>query len=44
MSKKVYDHLVKIMIIGDSNVGKSSIILRYTEQGYSNTFLPTIGK
>jgi small GTP-binding protein len=31
MSKKSFDHLIKIMLLGDSAVGKTSLMNRYTE-------------
>lgn len=36
-------HSLKILTIGESGVGKSSIILRYTENKFSESFLSTIG-
>lgn len=29
--KKQYDHLIKLIIIGDSSVGKSCLLLRFAE-------------
>ena len=37
------EQLVKIVIIGDSGVGKSSMLLRFVENKYDDFFLPTIG-
>ncbi len=37
-----YDYLVKLIIIGNSNVGKSSLITRYTKDIFSD-LMPTIG-
>lgn len=37
------DHIFKILIIGDSSVGKSNILLRFSEGIFHETFLPTIG-
>ena len=37
------DYIFKILIIGDSSVGKSNILLRYTDNIFHDTFLPTIG-
>ena len=34
---------VKILLLGDSAVGKSSLLLRYTEGSYSDNFFSTIG-
>ena len=38
-----YDYIVKIVVIGDSFVGKSSILLRYCDADFSPTFITTIG-
>lgn len=38
-----YDYLLKIMIIGNSGVGKSSMMLRYTDDVYVKQAIPTIG-
>jgi len=38
-----YDLLFKILIIGDSNSGKSSLLLRYSEDNFSEKYLSTIG-
>ena len=38
-----YDEKIKIMLLGDSSVGKTSIIKRYCKNQYSNSFISTIG-
>ena len=38
-----YDHLFKIVIIGDSAVGKSSLLLRFTDDQFDDAHLATIG-
>eukprot|EP01111_Echinosteliopsis_oligospora_P000063 TRINITY_DN1005_c0_g1_i1.p1 TRINITY_DN1005_c0_g1~~TRINITY_DN1005_c0_g1_i1.p1 ORF type:complete len:212 (+),score=31.16 TRINITY_DN1005_c0_g1_i1:34-669(+) len=38
-----YDLLGKILLIGESGVGKSSLLLRYTEDVYTGLFIATIG-
>lgn len=38
-----YDYLFKILLIGDSATGKSCLLLRYTDDCYSDKFLATIG-
>jgi len=38
-----YDYVQKIIIIGDSGVGKSNILLRYTEGKFAENYLVTIG-
>ncbi|XP_026193142.1 ras-related protein Rab-18 [Cyclospora cayetanensis] len=39
----VYDHLLKLLLIGDSGVGKSSLLLRFAEDKYDEQQLSTIG-
>ena len=34
---------IKLMIIGDQSVGKSSLITRYTEDSFNNNMISTIG-
>ena len=43
-AKKQYDHLIKLIIIGDSSVGKSCILLRFAEDQFPTSHMPTIGK
>jgi len=38
-----YDLVGKILLIGDSGVGKSSLLVRYTEDEFSPHFISTIG-
>ena len=38
-----YDYLFKILLIGDAAVGKSSILLRYTENKFPDNYMATIG-
>lgn len=38
-----YDYLFKIIIIGDSSVGKSSIISKFVDNEYNDVFMSTIG-
>lgn len=44
-NNKMYDedHVFKILIIGDSSVGKSNLLLRFTDNVFHDAFLPTIG-
>ncbi|XP_057304019.1 ras-related protein Rab-1A-like [Hydractinia symbiolongicarpus] len=38
-----YDYLFKILLIGDSGTGKSSLLIRFCDDYFSNTFISTIG-
>lgn len=38
-----YDHLFKILLVGDSGVGKSSILLRFVEDSFQEDLNTTIG-
>lgn len=38
-----YDYLFKILVIGDSGTGKSSLLIRFCDDYFSNTFISTIG-
>ena len=43
MSEEEYDYIFKVLLIGNSDVGKSSIILRYVDETWTDVFVPTIG-
>lgn len=38
-----YDYLFKILLIGDSGVGKSCLLMRFMDEKYSETYISTIG-
>lgn len=38
-----YDYLFKFIIIGDTNVGKSCLMMQYIEKKFKNYIDPTIG-
>lgn len=38
-----YDYLIKCIIIGDNGIGKSALMLRYTDEEFNDSLLTTIG-
>ncbi|XP_071451356.1 ras-related protein Rab-10 [Hetaerina americana] len=43
MAKKTYDLLFKLLLIGDSGVGKTCILFRFSDDAFTSTFISTIG-
>ena len=41
--KPGYDYLLKLIIIGDSSVGKTCVLLRFSEDNFPTCHMPTIG-
>jgi len=41
--KRDYDHLFKLVLIGDSGVGKSCLLLRFADDKFTNSYITTIG-
>ena len=39
-----FDYLLKLIIIGDSGVGKTCLLLRFSEENFQNSHITTIGK
>ena len=40
---KAFDHLFKLLTIGDSGVGKTSLLLRFCDDSFSDSFITTVG-
>ena len=43
MTQKDYDYIFKILLVGNSAVGKSSMLMRFADDIFTDNFLPTIG-
>lgn len=41
---KTYDYLFKLLLIGDSGVGKTCILFRFSEDAFNTSFISTIGE
>lgn len=40
---KAYDYLFKLLLIGDSGVGKTCLIIRFADDNFNSTYISTIG-
>ena len=38
-----YQYLIKLLLIGDSGVGKSCLLLRFSDDSFTTSFITTIG-
>ena len=43
MSRKEYDHLFKLVLLGDSCVGKSCLLVRFADDEFFENYISTIG-
>ena len=44
MANSTYDFLLKLLLIGDSEVGKTNILLRYSDDTFTSSFISRIGE
>ena len=38
-----YDHMFKVLMIGDSNAGKTQLLFKMADESFNTTFISTIG-
>lgn len=38
-----YDYLIKLLALGDSGVGKTTFLYRYTDNKFNPKFITTVG-
>ena len=43
-AKKSYDYRFKVLLIGDSGVGKTEILFRFSDKAFDSTFISTMGR
>lgn len=39
-----FDYLIKLILIGDSGVGKTCFLLRFADDNFTSSHISTIGK
>ena len=39
----IFDYMLKVLVIGNSAVGKTSILVRYTEKTFQEAYVSTVG-
>ena len=44
MMERTFDVKYKLLLLGESTVGKSSILLKFANDSFSSTFITTIGE
>lgn len=43
MTEGDYDYLIKLLALGDSGVGKTTFLYRYTDNKFNPKFITTVG-
>lgn len=43
MDKSGFDYLFKLLLMGDSGVGKSSLLFRFSDDAFTNNYISTTG-
>ena len=38
-----FDYCIKLIVIGDSDVGKTSILVKFTDEQFKSTHITTVG-
>jgi GTPase SAR1 family protein len=42
LEEESYDERIRVMLLGDSNVGKTSILKRYCKNQFSESYISTV--
>ena len=43
LNRETFDYAFKIIIIGDTGVGKTNLILRFSDENFKDNYVATIG-
>ena len=43
MRRSAFDRLIKLVLIGDSSVGKTCLLMRFADNRFPSDHMPTIG-